>query len=130
MLDVVYQLHQNFIEKSRCKEFEWGSRSMGDSENAGERLRQEEESNDSSSIFEKMGSQTPMNVIFKRSERGDACQEIALFFYNNGIPFNVAKSVEFKRILELVAKHGVRFKPLTYHEIRVKYLKQQVEKTN
>lgn len=98
--------------------------------NAGERLRQEEESNDSSSIFEKMGSQTPINVIFKRSERGDACQEIALFFYNNGIPFNVAKSVEFKRILELVAKHGVRFKPLTYHEIRVKYLKQQVEKTN
>jgi len=32
-------------------------------------------------------------------------------------------------MFELVAKHGVRFKP-PYHEIRVKYLKYQVEKTN
>jgi len=48
-------------------------------------------------------------------------------FLNNVIPFNVE---EFKRMLELVAKHGVVFKPPSYHEIRVKYLKQQVEKTN
>lgn len=47
-------------------------------------------------------------------------------FLNNVIPFNVE---EFKRMLELVAKHGVVFKPPSYHEIRVKYLKQQVEKT-
>jgi len=33
-------------------------------------------------------------------------------------------------MLELVAKHGPRFKPPSYHEIRVKYLKQQVEKTS
>jgi len=30
----------------------------------------------------------------------------------------------------LVAKHRVGFKPPSYNEIRVKYLKQQVEKTN
>jgi len=33
-------------------------------------------------------------------------------------------------MLELVAKHGPGFKPPSYHEIRVKYLKQQVEKTS
>jgi len=47
-----------------------------------------------------------MNVIFNKREREDTCQEIALFFYNNAIPFNVAKSEEFKRMLEMVAKHG------------------------
>jgi len=33
-------------------------------------------------------------------------------------------------MLDLVAKHGAKFKPSSYHEIRVKYLKQQFEKTN
>jgi len=33
-------------------------------------------------------------------------------------------------MLELVARHGLRLKPPSYHEIRVKYLKQHVEKTN
>jgi len=33
-------------------------------------------------------------------------------------------------MFELVAKHGDEFKPVSYHEIRVKYLKQPVEKTN
>jgi len=33
-------------------------------------------------------------------------------------------------MLELVAKHGLGFKPPSYHEIKVKSLKQQVEKTS
>jgi len=48
--------------------------------------------------------------------------------YNNVI--NVAKNEEFTRMLKFVAKHGVGFKPTPYHEIRMKYLKQHVEKTN
>jgi len=103
---------------------------MGDStENPRKRFFQEE-SEGSSSIFKRRGTQTTINSIFKKSEREEACQEIALFFYNNAIPFNVAKSEEFIRMLELVAKHGPGFKPPSYHEIRVKYLKQQVEKTS
>jgi len=50
--------------------------------------------------------------------------------YNNVIPSNVANNEEFRKILELVAKHRVGFKPPSYHEIRVKYLKQQVKKLN
>jgi len=42
----------------------------------------------------------------------------------------LAKSEEFMRMLELVAKHSPGFKPPSYHDIRVKYLKQQVEKTS
>lgn len=76
-------------------------------------------SKDSSSIFKKREKQTPIvNAIFKKSKRKDACQVIALFFYNSVIPFNVAKSEEFKRMLELVAKYHVRFKLHSYHEIR------------
>jgi len=60
----------------------------------------------------------------------DACHKIALFFYNNSIQFNIAKNQKFKRMLELVVRHGVRLKLPSYHEIRVKYLNQQVEKTN
>jgi len=44
--------------------------------------------------------------------------------------FNVVESEEFKRMLELVSKHGSEFKSSSYHEIRVKYLKQLVDNTN
>jgi len=56
--------------------------------------------------------------------------KIALFFYNNVIPFNVARSEEFTKMVEMIAKHGPGIKPPSYHEIRVKFLKQQVEKIN
>jgi len=85
---------------------------------------------ESSSIFKRRENQSTINSIFKKSEREDTCQQIALFFYNNVIPFNVARSEEFTKMVEMIAKHGPRIKPPSYHEIRVKYLKQQVEKTN
>jgi hypothetical protein len=44
------------------------------------------------------------------------------FFYNNAVPFNVARSDEYFKMFEYVAKHGIGFKPPSYHEIRVKYL--------
>jgi hypothetical protein len=42
----------------------------------------------------------------------------------------VARSEEFGVILQSVAKHGLGFKPPSYHDIRVKYLKQEVLATN
>jgi len=80
-------------------------------------------------VFSRKGTLKLLVMPFSRKEREDACQD-ALFFFNNAIPFNVANNEEFRRMLELVAKHGVGFKPLSYHEISVKYLKQQVEKAN
>lgn len=61
--------------------------------------------------------------------REEACLEIASFFYNNAIAFNVAKSEEFQRMLEMVSRNGLGFKPTSYHEIKTKYLKQKMEET-
>lgn len=75
-------------------------------------------------------TQITINNVYKKNLREEACQDIALFFYNNAIPFNVANSEEYKKMFESVARHGLGFKPPSYHEVRVKYLKLAVEKTN
>lgn len=54
---------------------------------------------------------------------------MASFLYNNGIPFHVVKNKEFQRMCAKIAKHGVGYKPPSYHEVRVKYLKKKVEET-
>ena len=53
--------------------------------------------------------------MFKKGRREEACQAIARFFYNNAIPFNVAKSEEFTVMFDFVSRHGLRFKPPSYH---------------
>ena len=67
--------------------------------------------------------------MFKKGIREEACQAIARFFYNNAIPFNVAKSEEFTAMFDLVSRHGLGFKPSSYHDIRVKYLKEEITNT-
>jgi len=62
--------------------------------------------------------------MFKKCMREEDCQAIARFFCNNVIPFNVAKSEEFIAMLDLVSRHGLGFKHSSYHEIKVKYLKE------
>ncbi|MCI13334.1 hypothetical protein A2U01_0034451, partial [Trifolium medium] len=81
-------------------------------------------------LFKKRGvsTQATINSIFIKDMR-EACLEIVSFFYNNAIAFHVAKSDEFQRMLEMVARHGRGFKPPSYHEIRTKYLKQKMEET-
>ena len=61
--------------------------------------------------------------------REEACQQIARFFYTNAIPFNCVKNYEFIKALELVTKHRPSFKPPSYHDIREKYLKQEIYHT-
>ena len=84
--------------------------------------RKNSEASSPRNIFKKrvVGTQTTINNIFKKGMREEACQAIARFFYNNVIPFNVAKSEEFIVMLDLVSRHGLGFKPPSYHEIRVK----------
>jgi hypothetical protein len=52
-----------------------------------------------------------------------------VFFYTSAIPFNCVKNPEFLKALELITKYGSGFKPPSYHDIREKYLKQEVDQT-
>jgi len=54
----------------------------------------EEEIEDSSNIFKRRGTQSTIIAIFKKNDRKDACQEIARFFFNNVIPFNVVRNLK------------------------------------
>lgn len=42
----------------------------------------------------------------------------------------MARSEEYLEMFDLVAKHGQGFKPPSYHEVRVKYLKEEIKLTH
>ena len=42
----------------------------------------------------------------------------------------MAKSEECIAMFDLVSRHDLRFKPPSYHEIRIKYLKEEVANTS
>jgi len=67
--------------------------------------------------------------LLKKDIREEACLQIARFFYTSAISFNCVKNLEFIKALEMVTKHGPSFKPPSYHDIREKYLKQEVDQT-
>lgn len=124
MWEIVKTLQANLLKKLEADDTD------------GEKVRgkrpAEDDGNDTpANLFKKRGvsSQATINSIFKKNLREDACLEIASFFYNNAIAFNVAKSEEFSRMLEKVSRHGLGFKPPSYDEIRTKYLKQKMEET-
>lgn len=125
MWDIVVGLQQNLINKSSGKEEEIEEGEVGEK-------RKANEVGTLDNIFRKrvVSSQTTINTIYKKNMREDACRNIARFFYNNAIPFNVARSEEFTLMLDSVSRHGLGFKPPSYHEIRVKYLKEEVKATN
>nr|KYP37329.1 hypothetical protein KK1_041470 [Cajanus cajan] len=121
MLGIVSSLQQNLLKKS------------GDIEGIGSSFAAQLEGGDigSQNLFKrKVSSQMTINKIFKKDLREEACQDIALIFYLNAIPFNAANSEAYKKMFESVARHGPGFDPPSYHEIRVKYLKYHVEMTN
>ncbi|KAF1892637.1 hypothetical protein Lal_00031908 [Lupinus albus] len=70
-----------------------------------------------------------MFELFARHDKGNMPKKLLHFFYNNVIAYNVANNDEFKKMFELFARHDIGFKPPSYYEIRVKYLKQQVDST-
>ena len=94
MLDIVVSLQQNFLRKSNCRE----ESCMEQTETARKRSSEEEIGN-SSNIFKRNGTQSTINSIFKKNDREDAYQKIAWFFYNNVIPFNVAKSEVLNQVV-------------------------------
>jgi len=98
---------------------------------AGEKRKNSESSNNPSdrNIFKNRVSTQATNM-FKKGLREEACQAIDRFFYNNIVPFNVTKSEEFSAMFDLVPRHDLGFKPPSYHEIKVKYLKEEVTNTS
>ena len=71
-------------------------------ENSEEEFTQSNNSSSGRNIFK--NRQTTINNMFKKGLREEACQTITRFFYNNAIPFNVAKSVA---MFDLVSRHGL-----------------------
>ncbi|XP_068466227.1 uncharacterized protein [Phaseolus vulgaris] len=96
--------------------------------NSEEEFTQSSNSPSGRNIFK--NRQITINNMFKKGLREEACQAIVRFFYNNVIHFNVAKSEEFTAMFDLVSRHGLGFKPPSYHDIKVKYLKEEVTNTS
>ncbi|KAG6509969.1 hypothetical protein ZIOFF_027977 [Zingiber officinale] len=111
MWKIVSSLQENLIK--RAKEIEGRSSDSSplgqyeDEEVEGAKRQRREIAKNPADLFKKRGvsSQTTINGIFKKNLREEACQGIASFFYNNAIPSHVAKSDEFKKMLDLVARH-------------------------
>ncbi|KAG5042566.1 hypothetical protein JHK87_006481 [Glycine soja] len=68
-----------------------------------------------------------LNSIHEEDKVDDQCAE---FQYTSAIPFNVIKNPAFVKFCDMVARYGVGYKPLSYHDIREKLLKREVEKTD
>jgi len=76
-------------------------------------------SNNSRNMFKERCfiSQPNINTVLKKGIRNYAMQAIARFFYNNAIPFNVARSEEFNIICDMISRHGNGFKPPSYYNL-------------
>ncbi|KAK4259931.1 hypothetical protein QN277_006209 [Acacia crassicarpa] len=74
--------------------------------------------------------QTSINDACDKEARDRTCQYIAQFFYRNGIAFNVARTKSFKLMVDTIGNYGKHLKPPSYHELRVPFLKKEIERTN
>ncbi|KAF1862106.1 hypothetical protein Lal_00026623 [Lupinus albus] len=77
-----------------------------------------------------ISTQVTINSMFKKRIKEETNQVFGMYFYDNVILFYMARSDEYFEMFELIAKHGLGFKPPSYHEIRVKYLKEEVKLIN
>ncbi|KAL5137515.1 hypothetical protein HKD37_10G027871 [Glycine soja] len=56
--------------------------------------------------------------------------QVAEFFYTSAIPFNAIKNPAFLKMCEMIGKYGPGYRPPSYHDVREKLLKQEVQKTD
>ncbi|XP_057451930.1 uncharacterized protein LOC130743719 [Lotus japonicus] len=68
--------------------------------------------------------------MLKKDLKEQAYDEIAEFFYTSGLSFNVVKNPAFAKMLETVGRYGCGFKPPSYNDIREKFLKRAVARTD
>ncbi|KAI3675421.1 hypothetical protein L1987_85011 [Smallanthus sonchifolius] len=76
------------------------------------------------------GPSKKMTPAAAKEHRNQVCLDIGRFFYENGIPFNVATSPSFTSMLRSVGNFGRSLKPPTMHELRTWILKEEVNTTS
>ncbi|XP_019155165.1 PREDICTED: uncharacterized protein LOC109152037 [Ipomoea nil] len=75
----------------------------------------------------KGGEQVTLEAC-KKELRERAMVQFSRWMYEAGLPFNcVQYTKSFQGFIECVAQHGPGMKPPSYHEVRVPYLKKEVE---
>ncbi|XP_028126839.1 uncharacterized protein LOC114323430 isoform X1 [Camellia sinensis] len=70
-----------------------------------------------------------INQLFKKEERHDVCQTIARFFYTSAILFNCVNNPIFPLMVKKIGDYGKGLVPPSYREIRVSFLKREVQET-
>ncbi|KAL0329281.1 UNVERIFIED_CONTAM: hypothetical protein Sradi_4914800 [Sesamum radiatum] len=66
----------------------------------------------------------------KKKLRENAAQKICTWIYDAGLPFNVVHCESLGPTIEAIGQYGPGMKPPSYYEVRVKYLKKEMEHTN
>ncbi|XP_031106337.1 uncharacterized protein LOC116010988 [Ipomoea triloba] len=74
------------------------------------------------------GGETVTLEACKKELRERAMVQFSRWMYEAGLPFNcVQYTKSLQGFIECVAQHGLGMKPPSYHEVRVPYLKKEVE---
>lgn len=73
------------------------------------------------------GKQATLNEKFKKKERDEVCQSVARWFYTSAISFNAVRNPYFSTMIQKIGEFGRGLKPPSYHEMRVTFLKKEVE---
>nr|GMC71444.1 uncharacterized protein LOC109167856 [Ipomoea batatas] len=80
------------------------------------------------SLKRSIGGETVTLEACKKDLRERAMVQFSRWMYEAGLPFNcVQYTKSLKGFIECVAQHGPGMKPPSYHEVRVPYLKKEVE---
>lgn len=62
--------------------------------------------------------------------REKVCRGIARWFYDAGVPFNGVSYESFGEMVELIGQYGPGLKPPTMYELRVPFLRKEVDDTH
>ncbi|XP_027182149.1 uncharacterized protein LOC113780554 [Coffea eugenioides] len=73
--------------------------------------------------------QTTINEKWKKQDRDEVCQIMARWFYTSAIPFNAVNNPLFPLMIRKLGEYGKGLKPPSYHEMRVTFLKKEVQET-
>lgn len=76
------------------------------------------------------GGEVKMTPAAAKEHRNQVCLDIGRFFFENGLPFNIATSPSFPNMLRSVANYGRGLKPPSMHELRSWILDKEEETTS
>mgnify|MGYP001082855545 CR=1 FL=1 len=75
------------------------------------------------------GRQKTLNEMCRKELRNKVCRDIARFFYDGAIPFNLLTLDSFHVMCESIGQFGPGLKPPSMYEARIPLLKKEVEDT-